>query len=253
MVQTLTSFERRVCEGALCKGVTTRLASQFHPSGVCFACHAHGVGAGAIPKPSSDWAKTDAPLTGLRKVISDSHRAAVGGKKEAEAERIVDGGQSTVDGPVKPEDVAMSLMKKCRRCGGDPKPIEAFRLRVPGDLGVPSKDGRIGICGQCEEEKKAERKGPGPKPEKKKDVASRRAPVAASATSGRRPAASATPVGGSGAARLARAATVSRLESMVRIAKFGPRSEDSAFVREVFREAVVREMDAPVAEAGANV
>jgi hypothetical protein len=175
-----TGLERRVCEGPLCAGIRTHLASQFHPSGVCYACATHKEHPpGAIPKPSKDWMKEDKQAAAEKRADG----CADGGHKEAQkpgTPKTPEAAENKGAGENKDQE-ERAMEKKCRRCG-EMKPISDFRMRGPGDMGVPSKDGRIGLCVSCEQERKGEKAAAA-----KKDVASKR-PPASPATSTRRPA-----------------------------------------------------------------
>lgn len=98
-----TGFERRVCEGPLCAGIRTHLVTQFHPSGVCYACatkQAHPAGTAPErkevtmktckhckhPRPEADFVKVmadgsereTATCQACRKKAMDSYLASRG-------------------------------------------------------------------------------------------------------------------------------------------------------------------------------
>jgi hypothetical protein len=100
-----TGLERQVCEGPLCAGVRTHLVSQFHESGVCWACHAKATAAETVmPKAAKDWIK------------GNGHEKA---EKRAAPKPVAEGG--------------VKGMKQCVKCKHQRDDGEFFKVNAKGE------------------------------------------------------------------------------------------------------------------------
>lgn len=197
MVRTLTSFERRVCEGAGCAGIRTHLVTQFHPSGVCYACHARANPAGNhVPSARKDWLR--GPGAGVRKLIAADH--------------------AEMENEVRKEEVGQA-MKKCPKCKHD-RPDEDFLKNKADGSKVIAK--QCAACRQKAMEQYMKTRAPGVKARK---------PMKKAATGPRTIEEAALALVAPPASSLRNPLILANGTRLFTIAMLGPRPQDHEFVR----------------------